>query len=37
MSNISNPDTPHERLIRGLTTGLQPVKPLPPALARVSA
>jgi len=30
MSNISNPDTPHERLIHGLTADLRPVKPLPP-------
>ncbi len=31
MSNVSPPDHSHDQFIEGLTSGLQPVKPLPPA------
>ncbi len=31
MSNVPHPDTSHDPLIQGLTSDLQPVKPLPPA------
>ena len=31
MSNVTQQDAPHDRLIQGLASDLRPVKPLPPA------
>jgi hypothetical protein len=36
MSNLSNSDAPHDRLIHGLTADLQPVKPLPAPAKRAA-